>query len=118
MLPLNERIHTKAHFEALYRNGKPYRGKFVRLIVLKDAKETSRAGFIVSKKVSKKAVVRNKVKRRMRFAYEQFSWVRQSHVFVLFIASSDALNASYSELVTDMEMLLQKAGLNAQVACH
>jgi ribonuclease P protein component len=112
MLPLNERVRNKAHFQALYRNGKSYRGSTMRLLVVQVSETPSRAGFVVSKKVSKKAVTRNKIKRRMRFAYEQFSNVRQAHVFLLFTTYPNILKRSYSEIAFEMQTLLTKAGLD------
>ena len=40
--------------------------------VLRNNKEASRVGFVVSKKISTKATIRNKIKRRLRYAVDSY----------------------------------------------
>ncbi|MEA3295604.1 MAG: ribonuclease P protein component [Patescibacteria group bacterium] len=66
MLLKQNRLKKKKDFEKVFNQGKIYRHDFLFLKILSNDLEFSRIGFIVSKKISKKAVVRNKVKRRLR----------------------------------------------------
>ncbi len=66
-----------------------------------------RVGIVVSKKVGK-AVVRNKVKRRLR------ELVRRSHLppaEIMIIAQPEAAGASFQELARDLTQVMVKAGL-------
>ena len=66
MLPKENRLKKNKDFERVFKTGKGYKENFLFLKITKNNLETSRFGFIVSKKFSKKAVIRNKVKRQLR----------------------------------------------------
>ncbi len=68
MLPKANRLTKKNDFDLVFKNGKTIKGDFLIVKILKNQLEESRFGFVVSKKVSNKATVRNKVKRRLRDA--------------------------------------------------
>ncbi|OGZ66504.1 MAG: ribonuclease P protein component [Candidatus Staskawiczbacteria bacterium RIFCSPHIGHO2_02_FULL_43_16] len=66
MLPKQNRLTKKKDFDAVFGAGKSIKGNFLIAKVLDSNLPESRFGFIVSKKVSNKATVRNKVKRQLR----------------------------------------------------
>lgn len=66
MLPKKYRLKNKRDFDKVHRGGKFYQNKYTALKLIKNNLPESRIGIIVSTKVSKKAVVRNKVKRIIR----------------------------------------------------
>lgn len=66
MLPKANRLKKKKDFEQVFKQGKGFKEDFLFLKIKKNDLKESRFGFIVSQKVSKKAVLRNKVKRRLR----------------------------------------------------
>jgi len=66
MLPKENRLKKKKDFEKLFKEGKSFKEKFLILRINKNDLDNNRFGFIVSKKISKKAVVRNKIKRQLR----------------------------------------------------
>lgn len=66
MLPLKNRLKKKKDFERILKQGKGFTEDFLFLKIIKNDFKVSRVGFIVSKKISKKAVRRNKIKRRLR----------------------------------------------------
>jgi len=68
MLPLKNRLKKKKDFENVLKQGKNIKGLIMYFKILKTREPEPRIGFIVSKKVSSKAVERNKVKRRMKEA--------------------------------------------------
>ena len=65
MIPKPSRIKRKKDFEIIFKRGKSFKNSFFILKFLNNNLKESRFGFVVSQKVSKKAVVRNKVRRRM-----------------------------------------------------
>jgi ribonuclease P protein component len=66
MLPKQNRLKKKNDFEKVFKKGKGFRQGFLFFKIAKNNLKESRFGFIVSKQVSKKAVIRNKIKRRLR----------------------------------------------------
>jgi ribonuclease P protein component len=110
-------------FEVLFKEGRFVRGMIVSATVWKIQKEiyprrkynddTLRIGFIVSKKIEKKAVHRNRVKRMMREAVrihmKDHSWAEG--YLVAFVASSKATTASFDDMYADIEHITKKIGL-------
>ena len=66
MLAKENRLRKERDFEAVFRNGKTFKEGFLVLKTIKNNLDTNRFGFIISQKVSKKATVRNKIKRKLR----------------------------------------------------
>lgn len=70
----------------------------------------NRFGFMVSKRIDKKAVVRNKIKRLIRGGIEEFSKdLKEGHDMV-FIAAKNAISASREEIKTAQKELFSKQG--------
>jgi ribonuclease P protein component len=87
------------------RKGRAGRGRFVSVKWL-PAPEV-RVGIVVSKKVGK-AVVRNKVKRRLR---EILRRLHLPKAHLLLVASPEAREAGFAELFQDVVRALKKSGL-------
>ena len=66
MLPKINRLTKKKDFELVFKKGESIKNDFLIFKILKNHLKESRFGFVVSKKVSNKATIRNKVKRRLR----------------------------------------------------
>ena len=66
MLPKINRLTKKKDFEVVFKKGRSIKNGFLVCKILESQLPESRFGFVVSKKVSNKATVRNKVKRRLR----------------------------------------------------
>jgi ribonuclease P protein component len=67
MLPKQHRL-VRSDYDLIFKKGRRIRGRNFGLIILpaEDKKEPSKIGIIVTKKVFKKAVDRNKLKRQLR----------------------------------------------------
>lgn len=71
MLPKNFRLHRESNFKKVYRDGRKVSHKKILLYFLNRGDEnSSRAGFVVSKKLGKIAY-RNRIKRLAREAFHQ-----------------------------------------------
>lgn len=66
MLPRKNRLKKKKEFEKVFKKGEKFKESFLFLRLLENNFGDSRFGFIVSRRVSKKAVARNKLKRMLR----------------------------------------------------
>jgi len=65
MLNKTNRLKKKKDFETVFKKGKSFKNSFLIIRIASNKLQFSRFGLVVSQKVSKKAVVRNKVRRRM-----------------------------------------------------
>jgi ribonuclease P protein component len=70
MLPKTLCLKNKKDFEKVFKIGSGFKEDFLYLKFAKNNLKNSRFGFVVSKKFSNKAVVRNKIKRRLRSLIE------------------------------------------------
>jgi len=66
VLPKINRLKKKKNFERVFKKGKSLKEDFLLLKFIKNNSINSRFGIIISRKVSKKVVIRNKIKRRIR----------------------------------------------------
>ena len=73
MLPRANRLKKKKEFEKVFKKGRFLKEDFLILKAFPNNLESSRFGFVISSKVSKKSVIRNKIKR----------WLRQAVLFQL-----------------------------------
>jgi len=72
VLNKKNRLKTNSSFKATYHKNRVVSDEFFVLFAGKDKNNpeyNTRIGFVVSKKIDKRAVVRNKIKRRMRESF-------------------------------------------------
>ncbi|GAI32984.1 unnamed protein product, partial [marine sediment metagenome] len=62
MLNKRNRLKKKKDFDKVFKQGQGFKQDFLYLKIRKNNLKSSRFGFVVSKKFSKKAVIRNKIK--------------------------------------------------------
>ncbi len=66
MLPKENRLKKETDFDKVHRKGLFFPGKHLVIKTLSNSLENSRLGIVISKKISKKATDRNKIKRQIR----------------------------------------------------
>ena len=108
-LPKVRRLRKNREFQQVYRRGKSYREQDLVLIV-KKGPAGYRVGFTCGKKVGN-AVVRNKVRRRMKENFRHMAYRLMGNVDLVFVARASAKDADYGRLGKTMEKLLSKAGV-------
>lgn len=103
-----ERLAKRDHFAQVYAEGKAWAHRFLVLKARPNGLELSRFGFVVSKRLGK-AVARNRLKRwlreMVRAAPTEPGWD------MVFIARTQAAQATYQELKGAVEGLLWRAKL-------
>ena len=65
MISKQHRFHGHGSLNFVYRKGKTFRAEFISLRVAPSRRSDYRMAVVVSKKVSKSAVVRNRIRRRV-----------------------------------------------------
>ncbi len=113
MLAKKYRFHRQNDVRRVYRNGSSARARRISLKYLKQRiPSDNRVAVVVSKKVDKKAVVRNRIRRRV-YEIIRKTWSKQSQGYDLVFTVHERSTAtiSHEELASEIEKLLQKANL-------
>ena len=100
MLSSKNRLREKSDINKVFRDGKAVAGCFVFLKVLKNGLDDNRFAFVVSSKISKKAVIRNKIKRRLREIIKQ-TQLKQGFDFVV-VTKPSIVDKGFQEIKQDL----------------
>lgn len=103
------RLKSSKSFDYIHKHGKSYANNNL-VLVYAPTKFNLKVGFSVSKKIGK-AVVRNKVKRRLREGFRLMIPYLDPHFNYMFIARGNAKDCDYHQLLSSMQHLLIKANL-------
>lgn len=108
MLPKENRLSKKKDFDNVFARAKTFKGDFLVVKLVENGLLASRFGFVVSKKVSTKAVARNKVKRRLRKIIEDVFVEIKKPVDVVFITLPGIQKLEFAKLQEVAENILKK----------
>jgi ribonuclease P protein component len=110
MLPKARKLRDKQIFTGIFKGGKRIFGRYHTTYTLATSGQ-SRFACVVSLKVSKKAVLRNKI-RRWGFAAiaGMLSQVKDGYVVVL-VFKTEAVAADFNKIHTDIAEVFKKAQL-------
>lgn len=111
MLSKNNRLHKEKEIKSLIHRGQTF---FLPEFIIKyqqNQKNSTRFTFVVSTKVDKKAVVRNRLKRQLREVIRGVLPRVSGGFDVLIIAKSSSLGLDFAGLTKQMTFALQKIKL-------
>lgn len=110
-LPIpDERLRCRKAFQTLYQRGRSIRGSFMVLIFIPNGRAETRRAFVTSKKIGS-AVVRNRCRRRLREAHLRIrGQVDLRGVDLALVARARCKDASFQDLLEEMERLYRAAG--------
>lgn len=112
MLAFSHRFHGHGSLRFVYKNGQAVRS---RLITLKHSthpkRQDSRIAVVISKKVIKGAVGRNRVRRRIYEVIRHELPRLQTQDMVFLVFSAEVLTMPHDELVQTIRQLLASAEL-------
>ena len=111
MLPLENRLLLRRDFELIKKRGKKIQGELFGLLVLKTQNDYSRLGFILSTKLSKKAVKRNRAKRQLREAVREFLPKAKPGFDIIFLGKKGVLEADFKQIKRGVKEVFQQASL-------
>ena len=110
MLSLKNRLKKQKDFENVFKNGRGFKEGSLYLKIDKNNLQSSRFGFVVSKKFSKKAINRNRIKRILReVVKERIDAVKKGMDIVIVV--SPEIKADFQELKEITNKLFKKSGL-------
>lgn len=115
MLPKQFRLKKRLAFKATYKvkNSSHKGGVTLFAGILKKEDYPTKVGFVVSKKVHKRAVKRNRLKRLMKESYrillkENNLGNSQRYMSLVFVGSENALDKSFAEIKSSIQKLLER----------
>ncbi|MCB1783748.1 MAG: ribonuclease P protein component [Alphaproteobacteria bacterium] len=104
-------IRTRADFLTIQGKGRKWVSRGLILQVKSNDTGTLRVGFTVSKKISKSAVVRNRIKRRLRaVAADVLSISAKRGVDYILVGRVETATKPYETLCHDLIWCLKKTG--------
>ena len=113
MLPKQYRLKKRAAFAATYRTGLTFHKGGITVFCGRLKKEgETKIGFVVSKKIHKRAVKRNRIKRLMREAIrlhiKKSKNFNNKYMSLIFVASAKLLEKDYNYINKNIEELMDK----------
>lgn len=111
MLPKHYRLIGGGDFGEVLRRGQRARGGFLDAKIKKTANAYPRVGFLVTKKVAKKATARNKLKRQLRGAMRHYVLELKGGIDVIVIARETILGKTFLEMKLELGKVLRKGGV-------
>ena len=109
--PKTRRLTRTSDFDRVKEAGHAERGRFIVLATLAVQNSgASRAGFITSGRLGG-AVVRNRVRRRLREIVRQNQHALRGEFWMVLVARRDAANASYQQLEHEWLRLARRASI-------
>lgn len=112
MLQKQYRLKKRSAFAATYRTGNSYHKGGITVFCGKNKTTDlpTKIGFVVSKKIHKRAVKRNRIKRLMRESLRLYIKNKQNFdtkfMSLVFVASTKLLDKSFSDINKDMGKLM------------
>ncbi|HUB94229.1 MAG TPA: ribonuclease P protein component [Verrucomicrobiae bacterium] len=118
MINRTHRFHGRASVQRLYKNGKMVRsGSFSLRFTLNPRRDSYRLAIVVSRKVSKSAVVRNRIRRRV---YEHvrvmFGSTPIPYDLLITVFDEDVAILQAPELAYEVNKLLKKSKLTTPIS--
>jgi len=111
MLPSEYRLRHEKDIKTLFARGKSVFGIWVGMKYRPNGLEVSRFAIAVGTKVSKKAVVRNRLKRQIRAVIQDHLTEMKPGFDVLFFVKKEILEKDFKEIEKQVLQSLKKANL-------
>ena len=114
MLPKENRLKKRIAFNATYRTGVSFHKEGITVFCgkKKTAEIPTKIGFVVSKKIHKRAVRRNRIKRLMRESVRLYIKGCENfdtqYMSLIFVASSKLLDKNFQEIDNGIKKLMSK----------
>lgn len=110
MLSKKYRFHSRGGVKYTYRHGKTIRTPKISLVFNDNSRGFTRTAVVVSKKVEKTAVSRNRIRRRIYEAVRlELPKYHKARDYVFVVYSKDLLNMSFKELCELIDSLFKRS---------
>ncbi len=110
MLNKKYRFHSRGGVRFVYQKGKTIRKPGMSLVFLKNERHFTRIAVVVSKKVEKSAVKRNRIRRRVYEALRiNFELIPKEYDYIFVVFSKEVLTLPFPELEKQLGELVAEA---------
>ncbi len=112
MLPKQHRLKKSNAFTATYKTGTSFHRDGITMFCGRknNSSNPTKVGFVVSKKIHKRAVKRNRIKRLMRESYRLLlkeNICSNKYISIVFTASTKLLDKNFQEIDNTMRKLIK-----------
>jgi len=111
MLNTKERIKKEGEIKTLFKKGRSFFGDIIGVKIMKNSFENTRFVVMVGKKVHKRAVRRNKIRRRIRASLSSHSSSILPGFDIAIIARPSSVDSDYKDIDKSLVVVLKKAGV-------
>ncbi len=112
MISKRYRFHSRGGVRYTYQNGKTIRGSKISLVFADNSRNRQRYAVVVSKKILKSAVGRNRIRRRVYEAIRaELPRIEKPVDCIFIIYSKDILDIDYKEIRSLIHNLLKEANI-------
>ncbi|MBU1131483.1 ribonuclease P protein component [Patescibacteria group bacterium] len=108
MLPKVNRLTKESDFKKIARGAKPTHSKFFILKKLPSTEKDTKFGIVISAKISKKATIRNKIRRQAGEIIRKNLSNTNTGYNTMIVVKNSILDKDFEEIKKDLESLLQK----------
>ena len=108
MLPKVNRLKKEKDFQSVFKKGEGVKEDFLILKKGKNSLECSRFGFVVGINISKKATLRNKIKRRLRYLVHKRLPKIKKGLDVILIAQPGLEDKDFIEIEKAIDRIFDK----------
>jgi len=103
------RLRKEKDFKNIIKNGRTIGNRFLILKFIENNLNAPRIGFVVSQKVSKSAVIRNKIKRKLRaIIRDEIKKIKEGYDLIFF-SKKGIEGENFKELKESVNLLFKKA---------
>jgi ribonuclease P protein component len=108
MLPKQQRFHTQGSVRRVMQHGQPVRGRHMMIRSIDSKHPASRIAVVVSKKVYKSAVKRNRIRRRIyNIVRHEIAHTTQVKDMTITVFSPEILLIDFPSLEKELKLLFQ-----------
>ena len=110
MLNKKYRFHSRGGVKHVYRDGKTVRGRVASLVFVPNERGFTRVAVVVSKKVEKTAVGRNRMRRRVyEVIRRNFEYLPKNTDYIFVVFTKEVMRMPYSELEKILGELVEES---------
>ena len=112
MIRQRYRFHSRGGVKYTYKQGKTIRSPYLTLVCAKNSRHRQRFAVVVSKKIEKTAVGRNRIRRRVYEAVRQdFGKLKKPRDYIFVVYNKNIKEMSFSELQKLLRSLIEESML-------
>lgn len=104
-------LRKKIDFERVAKNGQPFFVAEFGFKIIKNDHVTNRYGVVVSLQIDKKAVIRNKIRRRVKNVIQKNDSQIKKGYDLMFLTKESVKKLNFQEISQKIDFLYKKANL-------